>query len=166
MKFIADIFTNPAILVPIFAWMSAQILKTLINFCVTHEFKFERLIGDGGMPSGHSATVMSLAVFCGLAYGFQSIYFGITAILAIIVMHDAMGVRREAGKHAVQIKHIAEIINGMFTGETEHIRTEKLKEFIGHTPLQVIFGALLGFIVALVYTLVAGIPYMGFAPTV
>jgi acid phosphatase family membrane protein YuiD len=106
---------------------------------------------------------MSLAAICGWGYGFGSIYFGIVAIMATIVMHDATGVRREAGKHAVQIKHIADIINGMFMGETEHIRTEKLKEFIGHTPLQVFFGALLGIIVTTVYVSIVGMPYCGLA---
>ena len=135
----------------------------LINLCLTHEFKLERLIGDGGMPSGHSATVMSLTGICGWCYGFGSIYFGIVGIIAVIVMHDATGVRREAGKHAIQIKHMADIINGMFTGENVNIRTEKLKEFIGHTPMQVFFGALLGIVVSVVYVVIAKVPYMGFA---
>jgi acid phosphatase family membrane protein YuiD len=163
MNFVIEFFKNPAIIVPILGWFFAQLLKFIINLCVTHEFKLERLFGDGGMPSGHSATVMSLAAICGWGYGFGSIYFGIVAIVATIVMHDATGVRREAGKHAVQIKHIADIINGMFMGETEHIRTEKLKEFIGHTPLQVFFGALLGIIVTTVYVSIVGMPYCGLA---
>ncbi len=163
MKWIIDLFTNPMIMVPVASWLIAQILKTLINFLVSKELKFERLVGDGGMPSGHSATVMSLAVLCSWSYGFGSIYAAITGILAIIVMHDATGVRLEAGKQATQIKKLAEIVNGMFLGENDHIRTENLKEFIGHTPIQVFFGAVLGFLVSFVYMLIIEMPYMGLA---
>ncbi len=163
MKFITDLFTNPMIMIPLASWLSAQILKAIVNFIISKEFKFERLFGDGGMPSGHSATVMSLAALCVWSYGFGSIYAAITGILAIIVMHDAAGVRLEAGKQATQIKRLAEIANGMFLGENEHIRTENLKEFIGHTPIQVFFGAVLGLLVSTVYMIIVKMPYMGLA---
>ncbi len=163
MNLIVDLFTNRMIMIPVISWLIAQILKAVINLLVTREFKLERLFGDGGMSSGHSATVVSLAVLCAWSYGLGSIYFAISGILAIIVMHDASGVRLEAGKQATQIKKLAEIINGMFLGENEQIRTEKLKEFIGHTPIQVVSGALLGFLVALIHLIIVQMPYMGLA---
>ncbi len=161
MKWLVDLFTNPMIIIPLISWLTAQILKTLINALVMKKFKFERLFGDGGMPSGHSATVFSLATICAWSYGFGSIYAAITGILAIIVMHDASGVRLEAGKQATQIKKLAEIMNGMFLSKDEHVRTENLKEFIGHTPIQVVFGAILGFLVSLIYLLIVKMPYAG-----
>jgi len=96
---------------------------------------------------------------CGWLYGFDGIVFGMSAIFAIVVMHDATGVRREAGKHATSIKEIADIINDMLAGETEQIRTEKLKEFVGHTPLQVLFGSLLGILTATLYCAFSALPY-------
>lgn len=160
VKLVVDFFTNPLILVPISAWFIAQVLKVIIKFLVDHEFSLERLFGDGGMPSGHSATVTSLMVMCGWCCGLGSVPFAISAILAVVVMHDATGVRREAGKQATSIKQLAEIINGMFLEKDEAIRTEKLKEFVGHTPLQVFFGAFLGIIVAIVALLISGTEYM------
>ena len=85
-----QIFTNKYLLVPAFAWLVAQILKTIITAIMTNKISFSRLVGDGGMPSGHSATVMSLAMMCGLFEGFGSVEFGVSMILAIIVMHDAL----------------------------------------------------------------------------
>ena len=161
MKFIIALFTNPGIMIPLAAWFVAQLFKLFTNYFVNREFKLERLFGDGGMPSGHSATVMSLASLCAWCYGFGSMYFALAGVLAIIVMHDAVGVRREAGKHATEIKRIIELMNGMFKGETEQIRTQKLKELIGHTPLQVTLGAILGACVAAIYMIIAKIPYMG-----
>ena len=86
--------------------------------------------------------------------GFDSIMFAIAMILAIVVMHDATGVRREAGKHAVSIKELADAVNKSFLGESESIRTENLKVLVGHTPLQVVFGALVGIIIAILYIII------------
>ena len=146
-------------MVPGVSWFTAQLLKVIIKLLVDRELSFERRFGDGGMPSGHSATVMSLAATCGWSYGFGSPLFAICAILAIVVMHDASGVRLEAGKQAITIKQLAEIMNGMFLGEDEEIRTEKLKEFIGHTPIQVMFGALLGIAISVLAMVILKIPY-------
>ena len=106
-----------------------------------------RLFGDGGMPSGHSATVTSLAVFCGLMHGTGSHEFAVSAILAIIVCHDAMGVRQETGKQAILINELVEIVEKL---KVEHrLPSIELKEFVGHTPLQVAAGICLGFLDAL-----------------
>ena len=148
---VLNILTNPVLLIPGCAWIIAQIAKTLINFIMTKKISFDRLIGDGGMPSGHSATVTALAVMCGLTEGFGSTEFGLAMIFAIVVMHDAMGVRREAGKHARSILSIVESLNDYFSEENEGIKTEKLKVLVGHTPLQVVVGSLLGAAIACLY---------------
>ena len=149
-----EIITNDVLLVPAFAWFVAQLLKLLITAVVNRRFTAERLIGDGGMPSGHSATVMSLAMMCGYTAGFDSTTFGLAMIFAVVVMHDALGVRREAGKQAISIIKMAEIINAYITEKDENVKTEKLKTLVGHTPLQVVCGAFVGFVVFLLYLLV------------
>ena len=161
---ILKILTNPILIVPGCAWVIAQTLKLIINTIMTKEFTIERLFGDGGMPSGHSATVTSAAVVCAWTYGFDSAYFGIAFVLAIIVMHDAMGVRREAGKHAVAINEIVTKVNQDTPGEEDDINIARLKEFVGHTPTQVLVGFLLGFIVAILFCVIAGVKYSSGIP--
>ncbi|MBE6533163.1 MAG: divergent PAP2 family protein [Ruminococcaceae bacterium] len=148
-------FTNPFLLIPIISWAIAQILKTVINAIMNKKVELSRLVGDGGMPSGHSATVTSLAALCGLKAGFGSAHFAIAAILAVIVMHDALGVRRETGKQAVSIIKISELLNDYFSEQDTNLKTDKLKVLVGHTPLQVLCGAVLGIIVAVIYWLIA-----------
>ena len=111
------------------------------HFIINKKFDIHRLFGDGGMPSGHSATVTSLATISALFYGTGSFEFAVTAILAIIVCHDAMGVRLETGKQAEVLNDLIEIID-MLT--TEKVPEIKLKEFVGHTPLQVLVGMFIG----------------------
>ena len=148
---ILNIFTNHFLLVPAFAWLVAQILKTIISAIMTKRVSLSRLVGDGGMPSGHSATVTALAMMCGLFQGFGSVEFGISMILAIVVMHDALGVRRETGKQAESIINISKMLNDYFNEHDKKIKTDKLKVLVGHTPLQVVCGALLGVLVAVLY---------------
>ena len=151
---ILRIFTNQYLLVPVFSWLIAQVLKTVVNAVINKEFSFSRLVGDGGMPSGHSATVTSLACICGFSCGFDSVEFAIAGILAVIVMHDAMGVRRETGKQAKTIFAIVDVINEYVTEKDRTLKAGKLKVMVGHTPLQVVCGAILGFVVALVSHLI------------
>ena len=99
------------------------------------------------MPSGHSATVSSLAVLSALTFGFDSFQFAVTAILAIIVCHDAMGVRLETGKQAVKINELLEVFELIHPNK---ISEANLKEFVGHTPVQVLAGIILGIINACV----------------
>ena len=141
---IFDMLTNVAFIFPACTWLLAQIIKFFITALMTKKFVLSRLWGDGGMPSAHSATVTSVAGMCGLSYGFDSAIFALAAIFAIVVMHDATGVRRESGKHAVVIKNVVEVINDYFIERDVEIKTEKLKMLVGHTHLQVLFGALLG----------------------
>ena len=141
MEWLADLLTNPFLLTSLSSWFVAQLLKTIIHAIENKKLVLERLVGDGGMPSGHSATVTSLCVYCGLHVGFDSFQFAVTAILAIIVCHDAMGVRLETGKQAEVINDLIEIID-MLT--TEELPEAKLKEFVGHTPIQVFAGIIVG----------------------
>ena len=142
---IADVLSNRMLVIPLISWAIAQVIKTAIYAIVNKKIDIERLTGDGGMPSAHSATVCSLATTAAAAYGFSSGEFAITLVLAIIVMHDAMGVRREAGKHA---KALNELL--MMMSDPNEEPDLILKEFLGHTPLQVFFGALLGIFIAVV----------------
>ena len=138
----SDIFRNHLLMNALLAWATAQVLKFFIYLAVNRTIDWKRLAGDGGMPSGHSATVTALAVTSGLEYGYDSPIFAVCVVLAIIVMHDAMGVRREAGRHAKAINELLETLSSQQEPDV------KLKEFLGHTPMQVCCGAVLGFAVA------------------
>lgn len=145
MNIFEQLFSNKMFTAPLSAWLIAQIIKTVTYICVHRRFDLRRMFGDGGMPSGHSATVISLTTVSAILYGVGSSTFAICAVLAIIVMNDAMGVRRETGIHAERINEIFEkLFSKDFSDE------EKLKVLVGHTPLQVFVGALLGLTVGLI----------------
>lgn len=163
MQVFKDLINNAVLLVPVCAWIVSGIIKTVIKLIVDKKFSAERLFGDGGMPSSHSATVSALAFMCGWTYGLDSGVFAIAVILAAIVTHDATGVRREAGKQAQTIKQLAAAFNEYFAEKNEEIKTEKLKELVGHTPLQVIAGVITGGVVTVIYCLIAQLPYACFA---
>ena len=152
---ILKIFENQYLIVPACAWCVSQTLKVIINAIMTKKFSIERLFGDGGMPSGHSSIVTALAVIVGLKGGFGSVEFALAFILAAIVMRDAMGVRLEAGKQAASIIEIADLLNDYFSEHDERIKTDKLKVLVGHTPLQVLCGSLLGAAFAVAYYFIA-----------
>ena len=122
----------------------AQIIKMMVPLCREQRLDLERALGSGGMPSSHSSTVCAMATASGLLYGLDSFAFAVTVIIAIIVMHDAMGVRLETGKQA---KLLNEIVESFRTMNGKKLAEEKLKEFVGHTPLQVLMGALLGILI-------------------
>ena len=147
MKWAVDFVTNPFLLTSLSGWAVAQVLKVIINAVVYKKFDWKRLFGDGGMPSGHSATVSSLACITGLVYGLSSFEFAFTMILAIIVCHDAMGVRMETGKQAMILNEIIESFDIIFSDEVAEV---KLKEMVGHTMPQVVAGVALGIVDALV----------------
>lgn len=141
MDWFFDLISNRFLIVGVSSWAIAQVLKVFIHAGIYKKLEWERLFGDGGMPSGHSATVTSVAAMGALAYGLGSFEFAITAILAIIVCHDAMGVRRETGKQAVIIIEMIELLEAM---TKKDLPEAKLKEFVGHTPLQVAAGIIIG----------------------
>ncbi len=142
MEAISLLFKNEILISSVLAWFVAQVIKTVINVIEMRKFDPERLIGAGGMPSSHSATVCSLVTAVGLRYGLDTYEFALAAVLAIIVMYDAMNVRREAGKHAKWIN----IINATID-PTVRI-DKKFKEYLGHTPFQVLVGAIIGIAIA------------------
>ena len=141
MDWFFDLISNRFLIAGVSSWAVAQVLKVIIHAAIYKKLEWERLFGDGGMPSGHSATVTSVAVMSGLVCGVGSHEFAIAAILAIIVCHDAMGVRRETGKQAVIIIEMIELLEAM---TKKDLPEAKLKEFVGHTPLQVGAGILIG----------------------
>ena len=150
MDFIIDLLHNQIFIAAALGWLVAQVLKTLIHLILTKKFVAERMVGSGGMPSSHSATVCALAAAAGMEYGGGSFEFAICTMLAIIVMYDAMGVRRETGKQGQVLNEMLEA----FTNMGKQISLEaKLKEFVGHTPLQVLMGALLGIAIAVMVNL-------------
>jgi acid phosphatase family membrane protein YuiD len=151
---ILGIIGNDVLIVSLASWLVAQLTKIVINGIVTKKFDIERLVGDGGMPSGHSATVTAMALMTGFRLGFDNPIFGIAMIFAIVVMHDATGVRQEAGKHARSIIELTEIFNEYLVEHDEEVKLEKLKTLVGHTPLQVLCGAGVGIIVVVLYLVI------------
>lgn len=147
MDWLIDLLTNRFFIVSVSSWFVAQFLKTVIFAIDNKKWDWTRIFGDGGMPSGHSATVSSLAMLSALTFGFDSFEFAVTSILAIIVCHDAMGVRLETGKQAVKINELLEVFDLLHPNK---ISEANLKEFVGHTPIQVIAGILLGIVNACV----------------
>ena len=141
MNWLQELITNRFLLTGISSWFLAQLAKTIIHAIINKKLVLERMVGDGGMPSGHSATVTSLAVISALSFGFDSFQFAVTALLATIVCHDAMGVRLETGKQAQIINEMMEAFEVWTKKDLPEV---KLKEFVGHTPIQVIAGILLG----------------------
>lgn len=141
MQWFFDLISNKFFIVGLSSWAIAQVLKTIIHTAIYKKLEWERLFGDGGMPSGHSATVTSVAAMSALVFGLGSFEFAIAATLAIIVCHDAMGVRRETGKQATIIIEMMELLEAM---TKKDLPEAKLKEFVGHTPLQVGAGIIIG----------------------
>ncbi len=139
-EFFLILINNKLFMSAVIGWVTAQVLKTLIHLLMTKEFHAERLVGSGGMPSSHSSTVCALTTAASMVYGPGSAEFAISFILAVIVMYDAMGVRRETGKQARLLNLMVRTFNHEYKGLPE----ELLKEYIGHTPLQVLAGAALG----------------------
>lgn len=139
MQIFSEIIRNKFIIVPFVLWFGIQIFKTVTDLAINKKLNVKRLMGAGGMPSSHSAVVTSLAVLVGKEYGFDSGIFAIALIFAFVVMYDATGVRRAAGKQARILNKILET-PGLTTVQVQ----EKLVEFLGHTPIQVFVGAAIG----------------------
>lgn len=156
MKTFMLIISNDILMVSVLSWFVAQLIKTILTLVTTRKLRFERLVGAGGMPSSHSALVCSLVAVVARTYGVESIYFAFAAVLAGIVMYDAMGVRRAAGEHAKILNKLVFKINldpDEKDDEDEMLTNNELKEFLGHTPLEVLGGAVLGILIALIFPL-------------
>lgn len=138
------VLENKAIVLPILSWFLAQFIKFIIHLIHNQKIDFRKFVSSGGMPSSHSAISVCLATVLGIEYGFDSGVFAVATILAFIVMADAAGVRRAAGKQA-------EVLNKLIYS-SKHIKVDQeLKVLLGHTPVQVIFGAILGILVGIVF---------------
>lgn len=144
--FFAAVWANPVLMPAVLAWGIAQVLKALVSYYKLGEFSLERLLGAGGMPSSHSALVVSLTTAVALTEGAASVHFALASVFSGIVMYDATGVRQAAGEHARAINRIVRQLR-----DTHTLDETSLKEFLGHTPVEVVAGALLGFAVAVFF---------------
>lgn len=146
MHLVSELISNRILMAACLAWLIAQLIKTAIDLILYRSFNPERMVGSGGMPSSHSSTVCALCTMALLQYGAGSFQFAVTFILAMVVMYDAAGVRRETGKQAVVLNML--LRDNPFQWKDE-VLDQRLKELVGHTPLQVAAGAVLGVCVAL-----------------
>ena len=151
IQFLTDLVKNEVLMSAALSWALAQIIKTIIHLITTKKFVPERLIGSGGMPSCHSAAVCALVTSLVINEGVGSYLVAIAGLLAIVVMYDATGVRRETGNQA---KVLNEFIDLFKKNGSEISNDDRLKEFVGHSPLQVLCGAILGIAFAFLYCLV------------
>jgi acid phosphatase family membrane protein YuiD len=141
--FFREIVANKILIITLLAWVISQIVKVLLGVILERRFNFRWFIGTGGMPSSHAAGAMALATTCGFKVGFDTALFALAAVFAMVTMFDAQGVRRSTGQQAEILNKILEDI--YWKGKVE---SERLKELIGHTPIQVFIGAVIGFLVA------------------
>ena len=142
---LAELFNNKILWVAVLSWFIAQFLKIIVTLLQEHRLDITKLWASGGMPSSHSSFVMALSGSVGQLYGFDSVYFAISMVFSFIVMYDAANVRLEAGRQAAMINQIIEVL------ENKELNPEqRLKEILGHTPIQVLAGGILGIIVSIV----------------
>lgn len=146
MNTFTDFIQNKYIYIPILLWFGIQLFKLLYDLVTTKKFNFKRILGAGGMPSSHSAVVTSLATLIGKNVGVGTPMFAMALIFAFVVMYDAAGVRRAAGKQARLLNKIVETpgLSGLEV-------SERLVEVLGHTPLQVVVGAVIGVVAGLIF---------------
>lgn len=146
MNTFTDFIQNKYIYIPILLWFGIQLFKLLYDLVTTKKFNFKRILGAGGMPSSHSAVVTSLATLIGKNIGVGTPMFAMALIFAFVVMYDAAGVRRAAGKQARLLNKIVETpgLSGLEV-------SERLVEVLGHTPLQVVVGAVIGVVAGLLF---------------
>lgn len=137
--------TNPVIDCALLAWFLAQLIKVLLDMILLRTFDIKRFVSSGGMPSSHSALVVACTTAIGKRYGIDGVYFALSAILSVVVMYDACNVRRSAGDTAKLVNQILAHVEQL----TAEDFADDLKEVMGHTPLQVLMGALLGLAVGL-----------------
>ena len=140
------IFHNKILMITLSVWAIAQCIKVGLSVIRERRFDFRWFIGTGGMPSSHAAGACALATTCGLQLGVQSVSFALAAVFALVTMFDAQGVRRATGQQAQILNQILDDI--YFEGKIE---ANRLKELVGHTPIQVVIGALIGIILGVFF---------------
>ena len=141
-----DFLENKFLIVPFIVWCCIQLFKFITDFVINRKPNFRRLFGAGGMPSSHSAVVATLTTLIGKEYGLGNGIFAVSFVFSFIVMYDAAGVRRAAGKQATLLNKLVENYPN-----SNVIVTEKLVEVLGHTPFQVLVGAVIGILVGALY---------------
>lgn len=141
---IAEFFQNKVLWATLAAWIVAQTLKVFLSIRQKHRFDVRWFLGTGGMPSAHSAGVSALAVAVGEQVGFHTPAFAVALMFALVTMFDAQGVRRAAGRQAVAFNRLLDEL--YFKGQ---VNQERLRELLGHTPVEVLVGAVLGCVIAL-----------------
>ena len=144
MSFFQEVFSNRVLMVAVAGWFSAQALKVVFTYLLERRWDFGRFFGLGGMPSSHSSVVCGVAAAVGIQKGFYSVEFAIAFVVACVVMTDAAGVRRAAGRQAALLNKLVQDMIASGQGFTY----ERLKELLGHTPFEVLMGALLGGLLA------------------
>ena len=144
MPIIPGLFYNAILVSAVTAWAIAQMLKVAVSVILFRKLNFQLIFSSGGFPSSHSATVSALALGVGKYYGWDSPIFAVAAVFGMIVLYDAAGVRRAAGKQAEVLN---QLIERLYLGP--NFNQDRLKELIGHTPLEVFGGVSVGFVVAL-----------------
>ena len=148
--FFGELLQNRVLLAAAAGWLAAQVLKTLLVLIMEHELRWERLVGSGGMPSSHSATVCAMVVATARFCGVHSTLFALAVVIAVIVMYDAMGVRYETGEQAKILNHMLREWMDQNSESMPFLRDTKLKEMVGHTPIEVVSGAALGILLGYV----------------
>lgn len=141
-----EILRNKIFITTLSAWVTAQTIKVCMGIIIQKRFDFRWFVGTGGMPSSHATGASCLATAIGLEYGFDSVYFALAASFAIVVMFDAQGVRRASGRQARILNRIMDDI--YWQGR---IKENRLRELIGHTPIEVVAGFLLGTVIAFLF---------------
>ncbi len=147
MQFFVDLWANVPLRCGFLSWATAQFFKVLINLWLNKKLDWRRCFGMGGMPSSHTALVISLVISIGVHEGVQSSMFAIALAVAAVVIYDALGVRRETGR---QSQVLNQIITEMLV-EGKPITEQQLKELVGHTPLEVLGGLIVGITVTLIF---------------
>ena len=150
----ADLLNNEVLLIALCTWAIAQVLKVVVILVQEKRLAWNYFFTSGGMPSAHSATVCALATSLAMIDGMDSIGFSISAVLAVVVMYDAAGVRQSVGQHSAILNLIVKELSKRVT---KLEREKDFREFIGHTPFQVIMGALLGVFVAWIWVFLSSL---------
>ena len=145
MELFQEFFQNRVLFAAVLAWLVAQILKVLLEWLLHKRLSAERLWGAGGMPSAHSAMVCALTVSMARFYGVSSPVFALSVMFSFVTIYDAMGVRRETGEHARLLNKYLKQMKSQDDGDPSP--EIDLKEYIGHTPMEVLAGVLLGILV-------------------
>lgn len=146
METFQAILSNRILVVALISWFLAQLIKVILTLINDHKFDFQKFISSGGMPSSHSSFTVALAVGVGQMHGYDSSLFAVAAVFSFVVMYDAANVRLEAGKQAALLNRIIDVMQ-----DPNVTLDARLKELLGHTPLQVAAGALLGIVTAIIW---------------